>query len=120
LNKPERLGPACLARAIAIDNSAFRQVIWRKFDVYTVAGKNFDAMPAQTAGDVRQHDMAIVEFDGKSRAWEHLLDAAENLDRRFAVILDGFDFGSAGIRITFASCDNAGSFRSLWRGAWRT
>ncbi len=43
MNWPERLGPACLARAIAIDDAPFRQIIWRKFDVYAIAGKNFDA-----------------------------------------------------------------------------
>ena len=39
-------------------------------------------MAAQTAGDVRQNDVAVVEFDGERRARKDLLDAAEYLERR--------------------------------------
>jgi hypothetical protein len=31
--------------------------------------------------------MAVVEFDGKRCAWEHLFDAAEHLDQAFSVVL---------------------------------
>ena len=113
MNGPERLSPACLARTIAVDDAAFRQIVWRKFDVYAIAGKNFDAMPPQTTRDMRENDMAVVKFDGKRCAWEHLLNAAEHLDRRFAVVFHRFYFGSARIRITLASCDNAYSSLSL-------
>jgi hypothetical protein len=113
LNAPERLGPACLARAIAVDNAAFRQVIWRKFDVYAVAGKNLDVVPAQTAGDVRENDVTVVKFDGKRRAWKHLFNASEHLERGFSVVLGGLRFGSSRIRIAIASCDNGYSFPSL-------
>lgn len=95
MNAPERLRPACLARAIAVNDSALRQVVWRKLDVYPVAGKNFDVVPAQTAGDVRQNYVAVIEFDRKRRAGKHLLYAAEDLKWSFAVVLSGSGFGSA-------------------------
>lgn len=110
MNAPERLGPACLARAIAVDNATFRQVIWRKFDVYAVAGKNFDVVPAQPAGDVRENDVTVVEFDGKRRAGKHLFNATEHFERGFSVVLGGLGFGSARIHIAIASCDYGYSF----------
>jgi hypothetical protein len=45
--------PAFFAGAIAVNDASLRQIIWRKFDVDVVAGKNLDVMPAQTAGDMR-------------------------------------------------------------------
>jgi len=103
---PPKLRSAGLARAIAVNDSTLRQVIWRKFDVYAVAGKNFYVVPAQAAGDVCEDDMPVVEFDGECRAREHLFDAAENLERRFPVVLRGFCFGSAWICVAIAGCYN--------------
>lgn len=54
---------------------------------------------------MRQNDVPIVQFDGKRRTGEHLLDAAEHLDRSFTVIFYRFSFRGAGIRFTLASCD---------------
>ena len=113
MNAPERLRPASLARAIAVNNAALRQVVWRKLDVYPVAGKNFDAVAAQTAGDVRQNYVAVIEFDRKRRAGKHLLYAAEDLKRGFAVVLSRPRFGIARVRITIARCDTVYSFLSL-------
>jgi len=45
--------PAFLAGAIAVNDAPFRQIVWRKFDLYTVTRENLDVMPAQPAGDMR-------------------------------------------------------------------
>ena len=39
-----RLSPACLARATAIYDSILRQTMWRRLDIYAVAGKKFDTV----------------------------------------------------------------------------
>jgi hypothetical protein len=113
VNKPKRLSPACLARAIAVNDATLRQIIWRKFEVDAVAGKNFDAMPAQTSSDVREDDMAIIQLYGKRRARKDLFDASEHLQRRLAVVLHGFGFGKARAQITFARCDSGAPFCAL-------
>jgi hypothetical protein len=56
-------GPACFARAISVNDASLRQIIWREFDVYPVARKNLDVMPAQTACDVRQNGVAVIQLD---------------------------------------------------------
>jgi hypothetical protein len=96
------LRAACLARAIAVNDASFRQIVWRKFDVYAIARKNLDVMSPQTPGNVSQNDVAVVEFDGKGRAREDLLDAAVHLQRRFFRVLHGFHFGGAGVVVFFA------------------
>jgi hypothetical protein len=47
------LRTAGFAGAIAIHDPAFGQIVGRKFDVNSIAWKNFDMVPAQTSGDVR-------------------------------------------------------------------
>jgi len=70
------LVPARFSGAVAVNDASLRQVVWRKFDVHAVAGKNFDMVTAQAAGDVRENDVAVVELDGKGRARKNLLDAS--------------------------------------------
>jgi hypothetical protein len=46
-----------------VDDAAFGQIVGRQLYVDSVAGKNLDVMAAQTPGDMRQNDMAVIEFD---------------------------------------------------------
>jgi hypothetical protein len=80
------LVPACFSRAVAVYDATLGQIVRRKFDVDAVTWKNFDAMPAQTSGNVGQNYVAVVEFDRERRAWKHLLDAAVNFKRRLFVV----------------------------------
>lgn len=105
MNSPD-LNPASLARTITVNDTTLRQIIWRKFDVYAVAGKNFYVMPAQTAGDVRKDDVAVIEFDGERRARKHLFDAAIHLERGLLSIFRRLCLGSARVCVAIASCDN--------------
>jgi hypothetical protein len=41
---------------------------------------------------VRKDDVAVVQFDGKCRAWEHLFDTAEHLEWGFFAIFRGSCF----------------------------
>ena len=77
------VGAAGFAGAVAIDDSAFAEVVGRDFDVYAIAGKNFDAVAAQPSGDVRQDHVAVVQLDRKGRARKHLFDVAEDFQRLF-------------------------------------
>lgn len=81
---------------MAVDDSAFRQVVRRKFDIDAVAGKNSDAMAAQASGDMRQDHVAVLELDRERCARKDLLDAADDLERGFFDGLRIFDFGWAG------------------------
>jgi hypothetical protein len=81
---------------MAVDDSAFRQVVRRKLDVDAVAGENSDAMAAQAPGDVREDDVAVIELDGERRARKDLLDAADDLERGLFDALRFFDLGCAG------------------------
>src|SRR6185437_65504 len=96
------LAPARFARAIAVDNAALRQIVRREFDVHAIARKNFDVMAAQTAGDVRENDVSVVEFDRKGRAGKHLFDASVDLQWRFFEVFGRVGFRSPGI-IVFAA-----------------
>jgi len=73
------LASARFARAVAVDDAALRQIVRREFDVHAIARKNLDVMAAQPAGDVRENDVAVVEFDRKGGARKDLLDAAVDL-----------------------------------------
>ena len=68
-------------------------------------------MAAQAPGDVREDDVAVVELDGKGRAGEDLLDAAEDLDRRFLRFLRGL--GGFGRTRTFSRTSLAWWYRTL-------
>jgi hypothetical protein len=89
------LGPALFTRAIAIDYSALRQIIWRKFHVYAITGKNSDTVAAQASRDMGEDDVAVVELDGEGRARENLLNAAEHFKRCFLNVLDRLGFWRA-------------------------
>ncbi len=97
---------AWLSRAVAVHDAALGQVVRRQFDVDTVTWKNFNAMPAQTSGNVGQNHVAVVQLDGKRRARKHLLDAAVNFERRlFVVNAVRFDFACFFCR-AISSSDN--------------
>lgn len=68
-------------------------------------------MPAQASGDVRQDDVAVIQFDGKRRAWKDLFDAAEDLERRFLGVL-GKGCGFRGPRAGLTSVAIASSYRA--------
>jgi hypothetical protein len=89
------LGPALFTRAIAIDYSALRQIVRRKFHVYAVTGKNSDTVAAQASGDMSKDDVAVVELDGEGRARENLLNAAQHFKRCFLNVLDRLGFRRA-------------------------
>ncbi len=114
------LAAACFSGAITVYDAALRQIVWREFHVDTVAGKNFDVMTAQAAGDVREDDVPVVEFDGKRGARKNLFDAAVDFQRRLFGVLGRCRFGSTGIHIaSVASSDNGVSFRRISGGVWR-
>lgn len=83
---------ALFAGAITINDSAFGKVVWRKFEIDSISRKNFDAVAAQTSGDVGQNDVAVVELDRKRRARKNLLDGSANLDRSLFDRLRGLGF----------------------------
>jgi hypothetical protein len=71
-------------------------------------------MPAQAPGDVRENDVAVVELDGEGRAREDLLNAAEDLDRRFLYICGYVGFGRPRPALFFAgSITNSDESRSF-------
>jgi hypothetical protein len=72
---------ACFAGAITVNNAAFGEVVWRKFEIDSIAWKNPDAVAAQTSGDVGQNDVAVLELDGKRRTRKNLLDGAGYFNR---------------------------------------
>jgi hypothetical protein len=45
---------------MAVDDTALREVVRGELDVDSIPGKDPDAMPAQPAGDVSEHDMTVV------------------------------------------------------------
>lgn len=67
-------------------------------------------MPAQTSGDMRQDDVAVIQLDGKRRARKNLFDAAEDLERRFFEVLRR-DRRLCGTRTGLAAVSIASSYR---------
>src|SRR6185503_13849919 len=53
------------ASARAVDDAAFREVVRRQFDGDGVAFQDADVVLAHLAGDVRRHDVAVLELDAK-------------------------------------------------------
>jgi hypothetical protein len=45
---------------MAVNDAALREVVRGELDVDSIPGENPDAMPAQAAGDVREHDVTVV------------------------------------------------------------
>jgi hypothetical protein len=48
---------------------------------------------AHAAGNVREDDVPVVEFNGKRGTWEDLLDAAGNFDWALFDVLRGVGLG---------------------------
>jgi hypothetical protein len=74
---------ARFTRAVSVDDPALCQVVRRDFKIHSIAGQQFDVMPAQATGNMTEDRAAIFQFDRKGRAWENLLDRAEELERLF-------------------------------------
>jgi hypothetical protein len=87
--------PARLAGAVAIYDAALRQVVGGELDVYSVARKYPDSVPAQASRDVGEDDVAILEFDGEGRAWKDLFDRTGNLQGSFFDDLSRLALGHA-------------------------
>jgi hypothetical protein len=84
----QRKGGAPLGtRAVPINDSAFRQIVWRQFNVDAIAGKYPDSVAAHAAGDVGEDGMAVFELYGKCRTGENLFNAAGYLDRALLRVL---------------------------------
>jgi len=114
------LAAACFSGAVAVYDAAFRQIVWRKFHVDAIAGKNFDVMTAQASGDVREDDVAVVEFDGKRRARKNLFDAAVDFQRSLFGIFRRGRFRSTRVGVAaVASSDNDVSFLLISAAVWR-
>lgn len=58
-----KLGSARFAGAIAVHDAAFGQIVRGDFYVDAIAGKNLDAMTAQTPRDVCEDYVTVVQFD---------------------------------------------------------
>jgi hypothetical protein len=83
------LRAARFSRTIAIDDASLRQIVRREFEIDAIPGKNFDAMAAQTPGDMRENRVTVLKLDRKRRAGEDLFDRAEDFERRFFRRLGG-------------------------------
>jgi hypothetical protein len=101
--------PALFAGAITVDDAALCQIIRREFDLDAVARENSYPVPAQTSGNVRQNNMAVIELDGKSCAGKNLLDAAEDFERRFFHRIGRFNFRYACTGFIFSITSRNGS-----------
>ena len=75
--------PARLAGAVAVYDAALRQIVGGELDVYSVARKYPDSVPAQASRDMGKDDVAVLQFDGEGRAWKDLFDRAGNLQGSF-------------------------------------
>jgi hypothetical protein len=52
-------GAPFLTRAVSIDYPPFGEVVWREFNVYSIAGKYSDSVATHAAGDVGKDRVAI-------------------------------------------------------------
>jgi len=52
---------------VAINDSTFGQVIWRKLKAHSVSRKNFDVVHPHLAGDVCQYFVPVFQLNTKSR-----------------------------------------------------
>jgi len=77
----ELVSAASLARAIAVDDTRFGEVVWGHFELYSIAQQQLDPVAAQTAGDVCQHGMPVLKLDREGCAGKHLFDGPKKLER---------------------------------------
>jgi hypothetical protein len=87
---------------MAINDAALRQVVWRKLDVYAVAGKNSDSTTTHSPGNMSEDDVAVVKFDRECRTREDLLDATAYLDGALFDVLS-----NVGFRLALTSSSNS-------------
>lgn len=66
--------------AVAEDNAAASQVIWRKFHHYPVLGQNPDVVLPHFAGNVSENFVTVGEFYPKHCVRESFHDRALDLD----------------------------------------
>src|SRR6267143_5231594 len=69
--------------AAAIDDASLGQVVGGHLHGDRIAGQDADVVFAHLAGDVRGHDVAILQFHPESRIGQGLDDLAFHLDRVF-------------------------------------
>jgi hypothetical protein len=74
---------ASLARAIAVDDARFREVVRGHFELYSIAEQQLDPVAAQTACNVSQNGVTVFELDRERCAGKHLFDGPEKLERSF-------------------------------------
>src|SRR5699024_4504289 len=70
---------------VAVHDAAPVEVVGAQLDDHTVLGKDADVVLAHLPGDVREHDVPVVELDPETRIRERLRDSALDLDH--AVLL---------------------------------
>ncbi|HEY8314265.1 MAG TPA: hypothetical protein VIG51_08800 [Candidatus Baltobacteraceae bacterium] len=67
-------------------------------------------MTAQTAGNVGEDRVAVLELDRKGRAWKNLLDRAKDLERRLFGRFGGRRPGGVVFGSGFANCYDSLTF----------
>ena len=65
---------------VAKGDAPFGQVVGREFHGDAVAGKHADAVAAQTAGEVREHDTLMFQLDAEQTARKLLQDNSGDFD----------------------------------------
>src|SRR5579863_2214362 len=71
------------ALAAAVDDAALGQIVRRHFHRDRISGEDADVVLAHLAGDVRGHDVAILQLHPESRVGQGLDDLTFHLDRVF-------------------------------------
>jgi hypothetical protein len=72
---------------VPINDSAFRQIVRREFDVDAIARKYSYSVAAHAAGDVGEDGVAVFQLYGKGRTGENLFNAAGDFDRALLGVL---------------------------------
>jgi hypothetical protein len=67
----------------AVDDAAFREVVGREFHGDRVARQDPDVVLAHLPGDVRSHDVIVLQFHAEGRIGQGLDDLALHLDCLF-------------------------------------
>src|SRR6476661_2606519 len=67
----------------AVDDAATVEVVRRDLDADAVARQDADAEPTHLAGEMREHDMTVLELDAEVQVLEGLYDLALQFDLLF-------------------------------------
>ena len=82
----ERAKPCSADLALAVDDTAFGQVVGGKLDAYAVAGDDPDKVFSHTARDVGHNDVSTFDLDAEARIGERLRDDAFDFECFFLLI----------------------------------